>query len=154
MPARHRWLRIRSMQDFYAGLLFTSIGLVGAWICRRYALGTPARMGPGYFPALLSWGTVILGLSITLRSLAQDGDAIAPVVWRPVIFVLAGIAAFALLIKPAGLIVAVIATVIVGGCASRELRSVELFALGVGLALFASLVFVTGLGLNMSLWPQ
>jgi len=45
-------------------LLFIGIGATGAVMAARYAYGSTLRMGPGYFPTVLSWGTIVLGAII------------------------------------------------------------------------------------------
>ena len=147
-------VRIRAPKDFFAGLLFVAIGIVGAVTASGYAFGSALRMGPGFFPSVLSWCTIVLGAIVALRSFAIDGERVARIGWRPLILVLAAIVVFALLVTRAGLILATIATVIVGGLASREMGRVEMVALGVALAAFCALVFVVGLKQPFDLWPR
>lgn len=146
-------IRIRAPKDFCAGLLFVGIGVLGALMASGYAFGSALRMGPGFFPTLLSWSTIALGALIALRSFALDGDAIAHVGLRPLVLVLASIVVFGVLVTTAGLVIATIATVVVGGLASREIGWVELIVLGVGLAAFCAIVFVLGLNQPFDLWP-
>lgn len=147
-------IKIRAPKDVFAGLLFIATGVLGAALAARYAYGSATRMGPGYVPTLLSWSTAVLGLIVLVRSFAIDGAPVARVVWRPLILVLASIVVFGLLIAKAGLILAAIATTIVGGLAAREMGRIELFLLSVGLAGFCALVFVYGLGQPIALWPD
>ncbi len=44
---------IRHPKDFFAGLIFIAFGLAAIIIGSNYALGSAARMGPGYFPRIL-----------------------------------------------------------------------------------------------------
>jgi hypothetical protein len=146
-------IRIRAPRDFFAGLLFIGIGLLGATLATGYAFGSALRMGPGYFPTVLSWCTIGLGAIVALRALALDGPAITSVSWRPLVCVLAAICAFGLLIAPAGLVLAIVAAAIVGGFATREMGRIEVALLALGLAAFCAAVFVYGLGLPINLWP-
>ena len=45
---------VRSPKDLVAGLMFIAIGITAIVIASNYTLGTAARMGPGYFPRILS----------------------------------------------------------------------------------------------------
>jgi hypothetical protein len=146
-------VKIRAPRDFFAGLLFVAIGVVGAWMAMGYAYGSALRMGPGYFPTVLSWGTIVLGCIIAVRSFTVEGDALTRVRWRPLVMVLGSIVVFGLLINRTGLVIAIIATSIVGGLASREIGRIELVLLSIGLALFCVLVFVYGLSQPFDLWP-
>src|SRR5687767_4741665 len=98
-------VKIRASRDFFAGLLFIGIGATGAVMAARYAYGSTLRMGPGYFPTVLSWGTIVLGAIIVLRSFAIDGERVQRIGWRPLILVPGAIAVFGLLISRAGLVI-------------------------------------------------
>ena len=52
---------IRHPKDFFAGLLFIAFGIAAIVIGSNYALGTAARMGPGYFPRILGILLIALG---------------------------------------------------------------------------------------------
>ena len=54
-------LRVKSPQDFGAGVVFVLLGLAGYYFGSDLAFGTAARMGPGYFPMLLSGLIVVVG---------------------------------------------------------------------------------------------
>ena len=66
---------IRHPKDFYAGLLFIAFGIAAIVIGSNYALGTAARMGPGYFPRILGILLVTLGAILALRATAAARDA-------------------------------------------------------------------------------
>ncbi|MCC7348801.1 MAG: tripartite tricarboxylate transporter TctB family protein [Variibacter sp.] len=145
--------RIRAPKDFFAGLMFIGIGVLGATMASHYTLGSALRMGPGYFPTMLSYGTIILGAIILLRSFAIAGEPVSRIVLRPLFFVLASIVLFGLLVTKIGLVLTTIAAALVGGLASREMGWIEWLALSIGLALFCAAVFVWGLGQPIDLWP-
>jgi Tripartite tricarboxylate transporter TctB family len=147
-------IRIRAPKDFWAGLLFIAIGAVSAVVATGYAMGTATRMGPGYLPTVLSWGTMLLGLAVTARSFAIEGAPVARIVARPLLLLLAAIVVFALTIQRGGFVLACIATVLIGGLASRELGWRELIALSLGLTTFCVVVFIYGLGQPIELWPH
>ena len=146
-------MRIRAPKDFWSGLLFLAIGLAGAMLARNYAFGSTLRMGPGFMPTVLSWITAGLGVIVIAKSLSTEGAPVGRFHLLPMVLVFAAILAFALTIERFGLIVATVATVLIGGLASREAGPVERIALAVGLAAFCGLVFVVGLGQSMRLWP-
>jgi hypothetical protein len=147
-------LKVRAPKDFFAGLLFVAIGALGAILASRYPYGSATRMGPGYLPMLLSCCTMALGLVVLVRSLAIEGEPVARPVWRPLVLILAAIVVFGLVIANGGLVLAVIASTIVGGLASRDMGWIELIALSIALAGFCALVFVYGLGQPIELWPH
>ncbi|WP_296509853.1 tripartite tricarboxylate transporter TctB family protein, partial [Rhodoferax sp.] len=72
-------MKIQSQKDFYSGLMFTIVGGSFALGASDYAVGTGARMGPGYFPLVLGVLLAILGVAITFTSMVvetEDGDKI------------------------------------------------------------------------------
>ena len=54
-------LSVKDPKDFWSGALFIAFGCAGLWFGRDYAIGTAARMGPGYFPLMMSLALVGLG---------------------------------------------------------------------------------------------
>jgi putative tricarboxylic transport membrane protein len=63
-----RMLRVKSPQDLGAGLAFALIGLAGLYFGSDLAFGSSSRMGPGYFPILLSALIITVGLVRDRRS--------------------------------------------------------------------------------------
>jgi hypothetical protein len=66
----------------------------------------------------------------------------------------ASVAAYALLLRVAGLAITSIVVVIVAGFAAYDVRLRENVALALGLAVFSVALFVFGLGLPIPIWPQ
>src|SRR5882672_457700 len=115
-------VRVRSPQDFWAGILFIGFGCAALWIGRGYAFGTLTKMGPGYLPTALSWALVAIGGVLTARALAVDGPAIERSQVVPQLFILAAIVLFALGIERLGLALAVVLVAITASLASRDMR--------------------------------
>ena len=146
-------MRLRVGTDFLAGLLLAGIGGIGVWLGSGYALGTSVRMGPGFFPLLVSGALVAFGLVTSLKALAVDEPIDRDWPLRPLVLVLAGVAAFALTIRPLGLVVATILLVIVSALGGRGSRPVETVLLALAVAAFGALVFIRGLGIGARIWP-
>ena len=148
-------LRIRNQTDFAAGLLAAGFGVfVAVYAAVNYKLGTAVRMGPGYFPVWLGGLLALLGFFLALGSLRIDGPPLPRMPLRAVLFVLGGSIVFGYALKPLGLVAATILLVVISAAGGSEFRWREVLALSVALAIFASLVFVTGLGLPFPLWPE
>jgi hypothetical protein len=99
---------IRHPKDFFAGLLFIEFGVAAIVIGSNYALGTAARMGPGYFPRILGILLIALGLALALRALRLSGPPVPAFKWRPLLVVLMSVAAFGLIVNYAGVVVSTI----------------------------------------------
>ena len=145
-------LRIKSPQDLGAGVILLGVGIGGLIFGRELTFGTAGRMGPGFFPTILSWLILGFGGLIAARAFAIDGEKIDRMQLRPLALVLISILAFALLIERVGLALAVAAVVLLAGLARSNLRPLELAMLALGLAVSSVVVFVYGLGQPLPAW--
>lgn len=148
-------MRIKHQKDFWSGLMFFVIGLAFAGLAQRYEMGSAQRMGPGYFPTLLGSLLAILGLAIASKGLARQaaGGDIERFHFGPLAIVLGAVALFALLLRPAGLVAALLALIGVSAYASHEFRLREVVPLALALVLIVLAVFVWGLGMVIPVWP-
>jgi len=140
-------MKVRLSTDLLTGALFIALGGFAMAYGSRYALGTAARMGAGYFPMLISAGLTLSGVVLVVRSFFSASDEIAAIGWRPLVFVLAGVLAFGLLIDRLGLLAAGIVLVVAARLADREFSLVETALLAIGLTVCTAAVFLNGLGL-------
>ena len=76
-------MKIRNQKDFWAGVMFLAFGLAFAIVARNYQMGTAVRMGPAYFPTVLSGLMALLGLIILLRSFVSRIHGVAATVHLP-----------------------------------------------------------------------
>jgi hypothetical protein len=146
-------LKIRSMKDFSAGLMFIAIGGVFALGATQYPMGTAVRMGPAYFPSILGWLTVALGIFVLVESLLVDDEAPTPTAWRPVILVIGSVMAFAALINTGGLITATIVQIILSALGGHEFKWKEAIISAALLSVSVWLIFDVALGLPFKLFP-
>jgi len=147
-------LRIRSQSNFWCGLLFLAIGVAVIAMAGQYRLGTAARMGPGYFPALLGGLLALLGLSLVVPAVFKDGETLPRLNLRALVMILLSIGAFGLTLEYLGFAIAVAVLVIVGGLADPDLRPIETAGLAVFLVVFSIGIFVVLLGIPLNLWPS
>ncbi len=146
-------LKIRSIKDFSAGLMFIVIGGVFALGANQYPMGTAVRMGPAYFPSILGWGTVALGLFVLVESFFVDEEPPTAVRWRPLILVLAAVMLFGALVNTGGLITATVVLIIVSALGGHEFRWKEAIISAVLLSVSVWLIFDKALGLPFKLFP-
>jgi len=70
-------LRIKAPKDFWAGVMFISLGaFFMIWALTHYQMGTAVRMGPAYFPTVLGGLMVFLGALVFIESLAMQGPSL------------------------------------------------------------------------------
>ncbi len=141
-----------------AGLMFMAVAAFALWVSRDYPIGTALRMGTGYVPRLLSWVLFGLGLLIVIQDLwargaeeAHDDEALS--VFRPMIFIIAGIVVFGLTIERLGLVIAIVLLVLIASLAGRSKRWLEILIAAAVMAFASVAIFVWGLGLTIPIWP-
>ena len=144
---------IRSSKDFLTGMIYVGIGsgAVLIAILGDYKIGTALKMGPAYFPLVLSFLLIGIGLISLVRSFIQSGTPIGAFTIKGLLLVVVPTFLFGLLVRGAGLIVALPLLVVVSSYASRQFRWGPALALAAGLTLFCTLVFLKGLGVPLPL---
>lgn len=141
--------RVRSPKDFWAGLLYLGFGVGAIAIGRNYEMGTALRMGPAYFPTVLGTLLSLIGAISLVRGFAKPGEAVGHLALKPLALITVGIVAFGLLVRGAGLIVAIPLLVIVSAIASIHFRWWVAVLLSAGMTAFCVLVFNKGLGVPL-----
>jgi len=145
-------LTIRAPKDFWAGLLYGGIGAAAVVIAREYSWGRGGRMGPGYFPTILGALLLLVGIASLVRSFVVRGEPIGAIAWRGAAFITGATVLFGFLLRPAGLVPALLALILCSAAASSKFRlDWRATALMVALIAFCALVFVKGLGLPLPL---
>jgi hypothetical protein len=144
-------------KDLRVGLLFVAIGLgfgVHAWLGIR--IGTPARMGPGFFPVVLSVVLVGLGALIAGRAIgaspSQPGRVAWRVSWRGLALVLAAPVVFGLTIRGLGFVPAVAAAGLIASLASRDTGLARAVLIALGLTALCVAIFIYGVGVPTPLF--
>jgi hypothetical protein len=133
-------------------LVFVVLGLGFAVGATAYQVGTPARMGPGWFPLVLGGLLTVLGLAVIAKAfLAPEGEPIGTVPWRAIVLIAAGILFFGLTVRGLGLAPAVFGAVFLSSFASDRTRIVHALAIAAGLTVLCVLIFVVALQLRLPL---
>jgi hypothetical protein len=148
-------MKIGDAKEFWSGVMFAVFGLFFVVFARQYDMGTAARMGPAFFPTMLGGLLLLLGIGIALRGIladTQDGK-VARFHFKPLLFVLGSVVAFGLLLRPAGLLVALAALVVISSLGSDEFRLRDVLLLTVGLGILVLAVFIYGLGMTVPVLP-
>ena len=101
-----------NLRDAAAGAIFFAIGAAFALGARSLETGSAFRMGPGYFPLLLSVILMLLGAIIIASSFASQNQPLGPVPWRGLVLVLAAPVVFGLSVRKLGLVPAIVLTVV------------------------------------------
>ena len=142
---------VRNPRDVWSGLIFTAAGAGAVVLGRESAMGTATKMGPGYFPTVLGVLLGLIGVALVVRAFVTDGAPIRGFALRALVLVLGASVLFGIVLRGAGLIVALVALVLVSAAASRLVQWKAAVALAIGLATFSAVVFVKVLGLPIPL---
>ena len=130
-------------QNLMAGTFIVAVGVGGAIESGRYRIGSPTRMGPGFFPVMLAGALIVLGLVIAVSrgvERREDGIRGAPDV-RGWACIIAGMLSFIVLGESAGLAPAAFLTVFVSALGDRRSTVKRAVLLASGMTAFAVLLF-------------
>lgn len=150
-------------QDLWAGSTLLLIGMGASFYSiTQYEVGTPARMGPGFFPAIIGSILALLGISIALIAIKElrsgstqnsrqihaheTPNSRSPTATiRPFLAVVASISVFSLSIDSLGLIPATVLLTLCAALAERPMKIARSIFLAAGLSILSWLIFVWGL---------
>ena len=116
-------LHARLARDTVGGLFFAAIGLAFVLGSNHLPMGEAARMASGYFPRLLGYCLIFIGLVISIRgtfSEKKSHEIIYRFALKKVLLIGIALLAFAFLLEPAGLWIALSVLVFISSFASEK----------------------------------
>ena len=137
---------------------YIAIGLFGATTLGENEIGSLSRMGPGYFPLIISTGIILTGLAIAVKSLlltpALPSEGRIEL-GRPFsgLLILGSVALYAATLLTLGFVLSISLMVIAASCAHPLFRLRDAVISAVILTTLSALLFVGGLGLIVPMWP-
>lgn len=139
----------RNAKDFWTGLIYVAVGGAAIYLSRDYGMGSAVKMGPAYFPTILSVILIVIGAISIVRSFLKDGAPFGAFAGRGLIYVVVAMLIFGFVVRDAGLAVALPLLILISAYASIEFRWRASIALAVGVTVFCILVFQVGLGVPL-----
>lgn len=134
--------------DAAAGILFILFALFFGLQSLGLEIGTAFRMGPGYFPLVLSCVLGMFGLLVLFNALRTAGNGdMGALAWRGMLFILPAPIFFGLTVRGLGFVPAIFVTTLIAGLASLRMKLHWALFLAVGVTVFSTLVFSYALGL-------
>ncbi|MEW9808490.1 tripartite tricarboxylate transporter TctB family protein [Mesorhizobium sp. ZMM04-5] len=134
------------------GAIFVAFGIYFASVSLTMDLGTPFRMGPGFFPLFLAVALMLLGLVIVAQATRVAGEPIGSFALRGMAFILPAPVLFAVTLKDLGFVPSIFLSTLLASFASAKMRLPVALVLAVLMTAFTTLVFVGGLGLPFRLF--
>ena len=162
-------MKIGHPKDFWSGIMFLALGVGFALVAKGlkfgdtvliqgYTMGTPARMGPAFFPFWLGAILALLGLVIAIGGYRTKGGPEADFPkfhWIPILYVLGSVVLFGVILRAVGMLIAGIILIFIASYGNPEKVSAKATAiLALALVTFCALVFVGGLTLPIPLCPD
>lgn len=151
---------LKLKKDYYGGALMVLIGLVAVYAGLDYKTGTPAHMGPGFFPVAIGALLALSGLLIALSARADTGDS-APAVGghkhevpdlRGCVCIILSVLAFLLFGVYGGLVPATFAIVFISALGDRTNTVFQAALLALAMCGVAVVVFWWALQLQLPLF--
>jgi len=139
----------RNPKDFWTGLIYIAVGAAAIIIGRDYGMGTPRKMGPAFFPFMLSGLLIVIGIVSLVRSFVRPGPPVGRFAFRATLLVTGATVLFGIIIRGAGMLIAMPLLVIVSAYASRHFGWRTSIFLAIGITAFCILIFLKGLGIPL-----
>ena len=140
-------VELRNNKRFLSGLMFIGIGAVGMYIAQDYPMGSALRMGPGYFPIVLSGVMILFGIFMLVQGVVKPERIEGTWSLRALTILPIATVIFGILMEHGGFIPALITLIVVSAYAGSEFRLGEVLLLAVGLTVGSWALFIWGLGL-------
>jgi hypothetical protein len=140
-------------RDIIGGLVVVTIGTGFLMFGRELEMGTSLRMGPGYFPTILSVVMIALGAVIAIQGLrgTLQENSFGSIPWRGLALIIGAPLVFGATLHGLGLAPAVLMVVLGTAWASRYASLRGSLPLSLGLAAFCAFLFIRLLGLPLPL---
>lgn len=129
------------------GALLTLTGAFFAYQSLGLDIGTSLRMGPGYFPLVLSGVLILLGLVILIQATRVSGEPMGPIAWRGLLFILPAPIFFGLTVRGLGFIPSLFLTCLIASFASMRMKPLAAIILAAAITVFSVIVFSYALAL-------
>ena len=146
--------KTEARKDFFAGLFFTALGLLGLAGAADLEFGSLGAMGPGFFPAVVSTLLTLTGALLLLRGLLRGGLRVKGESFSPgaPLLLLTALLLFAFLLEPLGFLPA--SFVLVGRLAAGDGRVGEALLLALVLTALSGLLFIGWLEMPVPLLSE
>jgi putative tricarboxylic transport membrane protein len=139
-------------KNILSGVFFLFVGGVGIFMAQDYPMGSALRMGPGYFPIVLSGMLILFGIYCLIQGLLKPEKLPGNWSTRALVILPLATVVFGLLMEHAGFIPALIALVFISAYAGDEFKFMEVLFMTIGLTIGSWALFIWGLGLPYPLF--
>jgi Tripartite tricarboxylate transporter TctB family len=142
-------MTLRNPKDFWTGIIYVAFGAAVIFIGRDYGLGTPRKMGPAFFPGILSIILIVIGIISLTRSFLRPGTPVGRIAFKGLLLVAGATLFFGIIVRGAGLVIALPVLVIVSAYGSDKFSWRTSIVMAIALTAFCILIFLKGLGIPL-----
>jgi len=139
----------RNPKDLWTGIIYIAFGAAAIFIARDYGWGTPRKMGPAFFPGILSVLLIVIGIISLVRSFVRPGTPVGRFTFKGLFMVTGATVLFGLIVRGAGLVIAMPVLVIVSAYASHKFSWRTSIIMAIVLTVSCILIFLKGLGIPL-----
>lgn len=139
----------RNAKDFWTGVIYVAVGATAIFLSRDYGMGTAVKMGPAYFPTILSGLLILIGSISVLRSFLRPGTPISSFALKGLVLVTVATLLFGFVVRGAGLAIALPLLIVISAFASSRFSWKYSLTLAVGVTVFCILIFQVALGVPL-----
>jgi putative tricarboxylic transport membrane protein len=106
-------------------------------------------MGPAFFPGILSIILIVIGIVSLTRSFLRPGTPVGRIAFKGLLLVAGATLFFGIIVRGAGLVIALPVLVIVSAYGSDKFSWRTSFVMAIVLTAFCIIIFLKGLGIPL-----
>jgi putative tricarboxylic transport membrane protein len=144
---------IKSPQDFIGGVALLAISVIAYAAMNNLGAMRGFSFGAGTVPRLFCLLLGVLSVIIIFSSFTTRGPKLEFIPWRGPVFIIASVIFFGLAIRPLGLAVSGVITVMLAGAAVDDFKIGEGVIFATIITAFCAFLFPFALGQPIPLWP-
>ncbi|CAN5177576.1 hypothetical protein BH10PSE11_BH10PSE11_33020 [soil metagenome] len=145
---------VKGPQDFYGGIVLMGIALFALWASSDLQGMRGFSFGPGTAPRMFACLLLALGAGVTITGFFVEGPPLQRYGIRGPVFVTLSILAFAVAIRPLGLVISAFVSFMIAAMGSDETQWKQTIIVGICLTIGCALLFPYALGLPLDLFPR
>lgn len=139
-----------NVPDLCAALSTGALGLYVFIVGQNFSFGSPRSMGPGFLPEVVGVILILLAIALTVEAL-RAGPGKFDIQFRPVLTVMLGLTAFAVLIERSGMVPATVALIFLSSLAERPFKPLRTLMLSAGVTIIGIVIFIYLLDLPINI---
>lgn len=139
--------------DIVGGLFLAAMAGGALWLVQDLPAQQGFRFASGTAPRIFAYALGAVGITVALQGMRSKGQPISQPAWRPVFCIIGALIVFALCIRPLGLFITGVLSVILCSYATPDVRLKETIIFALVITACCALIFPIALNQPVPLWP-